>query len=35
MSHSFFLFNNQDCGEYNVFYRRHDGDYGVIEPELR
>ena len=34
LSHSFFLFNNQDSGEYNVLYRRHDGDYGVIEPEL-
>ena len=34
LGHSFFLFNNLDSGEYNVVYRRHDGDYGVIEPEL-
>ena len=34
LSHSFFLFFNMDSNEYNVAYRRHDGDYGVIEPEL-
>ena len=34
LSHSFFLFFNMDTDEYNVAYRRHDGDYGVIEPEL-
>ena len=34
LSHDFFLFYNDASGEYNVVYRRSDGDYGVIEPEL-
>ena len=34
LSHDFFLFYNNTSGEYNVVYRRSDGDYGVIEPEL-
>ena len=34
LGHSFFLFFNMDTSEYNVAYRRNDGDYGVIEPEL-
>lgn len=34
LSHDFFLFRNLDSNEYNVVYRRHDGDYGIIEPEL-
>lgn len=34
LSHNFFLFFNGDSDEYNVVYRRHDGDYGIIEPEL-
>ena len=34
LSHQFFLFYNVDTEEYNVVYRRHDGDYGVIEPEM-
>lgn len=34
LSHDFFLFYNADTKEYNVAYRRSDGDYGVIEPEL-
>lgn len=34
LGHSFFLFFNTDTDEYNVAYRRNDGDYGVIEPEL-
>jgi putative sigma-54 modulation protein len=34
LSHGFFLFFNMDSNEYNVAYRRQDGDYGVIEPEL-
>ena len=33
LSHNFFLFYNIDTNEYNVVYRRHDGDYGVIQPE--
>ena len=34
LSHQFFLFHNSDTNEYNVVYRRHDGDYGIIGPEL-
>ena len=34
LGHSFFLFFNMDTGDYSVAYRRHDGDYGMIEPEL-
>ena len=34
LGHGFFLFYNMDSDEYNVAYRRRDGDYGVIEPEL-
>ena len=33
VGHSFFLFNNVDTGEYSVVYRRHEGDYGLIEPD--
>ena len=34
LGHSFFLFFNMDTSDYSVAYRRHDGDYGMIEPEL-
>ncbi len=34
LSHDFFLFYNLDSNQYNVVYRRRNGDYGVIEPEL-
>lgn len=34
LGHGFFLFFNMDADEYNVAYRRRDGDYGIIEPEL-
>jgi putative sigma-54 modulation protein len=34
LGHSFFLFYNVDTEEYNVAYRRRDGDYGIIEAEL-
>ncbi len=34
LGHSFFLFLNGVSGQYNVVYRRRDGDYGIIEPEL-
>jgi putative sigma-54 modulation protein len=34
LSHTFFLFYNVDSEEYNVLYKRQDGDYGVIQPEL-
>ena len=34
LDHDFFLFNNTETDEYNVVYRRREGDYGIIEPEL-
>jgi putative sigma-54 modulation protein len=33
VDHDFFLFRNSETGAFNVLYRRHDGDYGLIEPE--
>ena len=32
--HDFFLFYNSESKEYNLLYRRKDGNYSVIEPEL-
>ncbi|MCI0441346.1 MAG: ribosome-associated translation inhibitor RaiA [Chloroflexi bacterium] len=32
LGHGFFLFYNIDTSDYNVVYRRNDGDYGVIVP---
>lgn len=34
LGHDFFVFYNADTGEVNVLYRRRDGHYGLIEPEL-
>ena len=34
LSHDFFLFFNAEKEELNLLYRRKDGDYGLIEPEL-
>lgn len=34
LGHDFFIFYNPDAGKLNVLYRRKDGGYGVIEPEL-
>jgi putative sigma-54 modulation protein len=34
LGHSFFFFLNTDTDEFNVLYQRHDGNYGLIEPEL-
>jgi putative sigma-54 modulation protein len=34
LGHNFFLFFNADSEQTNVVYRRKDGDYGLIEPEL-
>ena len=33
LSHDFFLFYNVDAEMHNVVYRRHDDDYGLIQPE--
>ena len=32
IGHDFFVFRDLSSGEINVLYRRHDGDYGLIEP---
>ncbi|MFC2066807.1 ribosome hibernation-promoting factor, HPF/YfiA family [Chloroflexota bacterium] len=34
LSHDFFLFFDADVEEMKLLYRRKDGDYGLIEPEL-
>lgn len=34
LGHSFFLFLNADSGDLNVVYRRNDGNYGLLEPQL-
>ena len=34
LGHDFFFFFNAATNQYNVLYRRRDGDYTVIEPEL-
>lgn len=33
VGHDFFLFRNVESGEISAVYRRHDGGYGLIEPE--
>ena len=35
LGHDFFLFFNDDTEELNLLYRRKNGNYGLIEPELR
>jgi len=34
LGHDFFVFYNAEDGQINVLYRRKDGNYGVIVPEL-
>jgi putative sigma-54 modulation protein len=34
LRHNFFLFFDADAGEIKLLYRRNDGDYGLIEPEI-
>ncbi len=34
LDHNFFLFHNAETDIHSVVYRRTDGDYGVIEPEM-
>lgn len=34
LGHSFFLFVNPESGALSLLYRRTDGNYGLIEPEL-
>ncbi|HVJ47979.1 ribosome hibernation-promoting factor, HPF/YfiA family [Desulfitobacterium sp.] len=33
VGHNFFVFTNSDNQAANVVYRRHNGDYGLLEPE--
>lgn len=33
LNHDFFIFANSDTDLINVIYKRHDGNYGLIEPE--
>ena len=33
LGHDFFLFLNGETDQYNLLYRRHDGDYGLIQTE--
>jgi putative sigma-54 modulation protein len=34
LGHDFFVFFNPDTSQVNVVYRRRDGNYGLIEPEI-
>ena len=34
LGHSFFVFRNAHSYEINVFYKRKDGTYGLIDPEI-
>jgi putative sigma-54 modulation protein len=33
LGHDFLMFSAADTGDVNVLYRRHDGDFGVLQPE--
>ncbi len=33
LGHTFFLYENADTERVNLVYKRHDGNYGVIEPD--
>ncbi|MEE1353204.1 MAG: HPF/RaiA family ribosome-associated protein [Acutalibacteraceae bacterium] len=33
LGHNFYMFENGDTGEINVVYIRHNGGYGVLEPD--
>ncbi|MBC8447608.1 MAG: ribosome-associated translation inhibitor RaiA [Chloroflexi bacterium] len=34
LGHDFFVFFNTESDEINVLYRRKDGDYGLLQPEM-
>ena len=34
IGHDFFVFTNEETGAVNVIYRRHNGGYGIIKPNL-
>ena len=33
VGHKFYMFQNEATGQTNVVYERHNGEYGLIEPE--
>lgn len=33
LGHDFFLFLNEETDGMNVLYRRHDGAYGLLQPD--
>ena len=35
LNHDFFVFFDPDLGSTNVVYRRKDGKYGLLSPELK
>ncbi len=34
LGHDFFVFTNAETNQVNVLYRRKDGDYGLLQPDL-
>ena len=34
LGHNFFVFSNEESGQINVIYKRKDGNFGLIEPEI-
>lgn len=34
LGHSFYVFSNEETAQLNVIYKRKDGDFGLIEPEV-
>lgn len=34
LGHDFFMFSNAETGHVNLLYKRNDGNYGLIEPEV-
>ena len=34
VGHDFFVFQDAESSDVNVVYRRRDGSYGLIEPQL-
>ena len=34
LGHDFFLFQNEESETMNVLYRRHDGTYGLLQPDI-
>jgi len=34
LGHDFYVFFNAEAGSINVLYRRQDGNYGLIQPEM-